>query len=1050
MKTLLTLFSFLLLPQLYAQLDSIHWFPPMHSRSAGEIEDHYMYLSTPSVTPITVTITDGGGTVLATPIISNGSPFSYLIGADDPSTAMIAASDLNTVLTDRGLILSSTKEFYALFKARSANQAGALTCKGMAARGLKFRAGVMPQDETVDDFRRNFVLSVMATEDGTVVTISDFDTDVEFEDVGGNITDDILNFGLDSGECYVVSGYNDVIGNREGFVGALVRSNKPIVVNNGSWCGGINAGVGQDIGIDQSVPVETLGKEYITIRGEGTDEMEKPLVIAHYDNTQVYVNGSTIPEVNLDAGEWYLIPESNFTGTGHENMYIETSKDAYVYQLIGGAASAATPGMNFIPPISCFMTDSVDLMPSIDVIGSSTYSATIIAFTEAGATLSVNGIPQTGGEAVAGASAPGWETYKISGFSGDVVITSTGRMAAGTVGSSAAAGFSTYYSGFGLQPLISYDLSGCAPETSLDAGSNYSSWQWLLNGNEIPGATSQVINANSPGLYEVVVSEGGCLDTATSVFIPACETTAGISKKVSDFMESGANIYDVEYTISVENFGPSTLFNVQVIDSLTAPPCASVSVLSSPTLSAGLDPGSVNIGFDPSTSNKTILLGIDSLPFPSSDTIKYILRYDLSAAGCQGAFINKAFLSATEIGPNNGTFPPYENDISVDGWDPDPDGNNNPIESSNTIICLPLLDSTSIHYLDTVLVLSDPVQTVTIDGWLDGSFSVFPLGLAVDPLSGEIDPSTASPGYYTVTYSFGSDECAGTAQVTIVIDMDSDGDGVGDFDDLDDDNDGIPDSEEDLNLDGDGDPNTDPTDTDGDGIPDHLDLDSDGDGIADILEGGGTDIDGDGLVDNFTDLDEDGLDDNNPLLNPPDTDSNGTPDFQDEDSDGDGVPDMEEFDPNLDSTGPDDTDGDGIPDYQDSDDDNDGVPTIDEADVDGQIGYDDCDDDGQPDYLDIDQCDFVIPSSFSPNGDGINDWWTIQGIDQYPDHSILVFNRWGQKVFEQTGGPFVGWDGQAAFGVNAGSGILPTGTYYYVVDLGDGSDPLKGTVYLKQ
>ena len=41
--------------------------------------------------------------------------------------------------------------------------------------------------------------------------------------------------------------------------------------------------------------------------------------------------------------------------------------------------------------------------------------------------------------------------------------------------------------------------------------------------------------------------------------------------------------------------------------------------------------------------------------------------------------------------------------------------------------------------------------------------------------------------------------------------------------------------------------------------------------------------------------------------------------------------------------------------------------------------------------------------AFSPNDDGINDYWRIKFIDQFPNNTVMVFNRWGLKVFEQKG-----------------------------------------------
>jgi len=74
-----------------------------------------------------------------------------------------------------------------------------------------------------------------------------------------------------------------------------------------------------------------------------------------------------------------------------------------------------------------------------------------------------------------------------------------------------------------------------------------------------------------------------------------------------------------------------------------------------------------------------------------------------------------------------------------------------------------------------------------------------------------------------------------------------------------------------------------------------------------------------------------------------------------------------------------------------------------------------------------------IPNAFSPNGDGLDDTWEIDRIAEYPDSRVIVFNRWGNKLFETTcyrrGNEWNGTiNGQPA----------PLGTYYYLITLGNG------------
>jgi gliding motility-associated-like protein len=78
-----------------------------------------------------------------------------------------------------------------------------------------------------------------------------------------------------------------------------------------------------------------------------------------------------------------------------------------------------------------------------------------------------------------------------------------------------------------------------------------------------------------------------------------------------------------------------------------------------------------------------------------------------------------------------------------------------------------------------------------------------------------------------------------------------------------------------------------------------------------------------------------------------------------------------------------------------------------------------------------------VPNVFSPGGDGYNDYFKVPFIDNYPDNLVLIYNRWGKKVFE--GSNYKGdWDGDS----------LPSGTYYYVVSAPTLDKPLKGTVTL--
>jgi len=78
----------------------------------------------------------------------------------------------------------------------------------------------------------------------------------------------------------------------------------------------------------------------------------------------------------------------------------------------------------------------------------------------------------------------------------------------------------------------------------------------------------------------------------------------------------------------------------------------------------------------------------------------------------------------------------------------------------------------------------------------------------------------------------------------------------------------------------------------------------------------------------------------------------------------------------------------------------------------------------------------AVPVKFytgvTPNGDGENDLWKIDGIDEFPENTVTLFNRWGEKVWNGKNYDNVKtvWDGKNSFGQ-----FLPDATYFYVVEL---------------
>jgi gliding motility-associated-like protein len=85
----------------------------------------------------------------------------------------------------------------------------------------------------------------------------------------------------------------------------------------------------------------------------------------------------------------------------------------------------------------------------------------------------------------------------------------------------------------------------------------------------------------------------------------------------------------------------------------------------------------------------------------------------------------------------------------------------------------------------------------------------------------------------------------------------------------------------------------------------------------------------------------------------------------------------------------------------------------------------------------------IVPQLITPNGDGKNDTWIIQNIQQYPEIKVWVYNRWGNLVYQSQ--PYQNdWNGYYTEGGNV-DGPLPASTYFYLIDtMKKSQDPYKG------
>ena len=103
-------------------------------------------------------------------------------------------------------------------------------------------------------------------------------------------------------------------------------------------------------------------------------------------------------------------------------------------------------------------------------------------------------------------------------------------------------------------------------------------------------------------------------------------------------------------------------------------------------------------------------------------------------------------------------------------------------------------------------------------------------------------------------------------------------------------------------------------------------------------------------------------------------------------------------------------------------------------------------------------CPVEVPNSFSPNGDGIHDYFKIRCLYNYADPVIEIFNRWGNLVYKKDHYGDVDywgnetaawWDGRSDNKLTIGDKNLPVGTYYYILRL-NSSKVLTGFLFLNK
>ncbi len=926
---------FLLLVTLFVQLSfsqfsRTHYIAPVvgSNQSAATPMLQVLYISSPSITPVNFIIRPVGGAPI-NGVVSRDIPFQLTIG-NGPNTQMhVTENQLNAVQSNKGYIVEATDQVYVAVRITGGqnqgtgapNQASGMVSKGLAALGREFRIGAMlnTQVQLMQEFHLTFV-SVLATENNTLVEFDDFNENITLHN--SNVTGaDMPSVVLNRGQSYsiAVKGNGTTTAsnnaNKDGMVGGLVRSDKPIVVSCGSF-GGTNGNVQNnlDFGFDQIVSVDQIGSEYIFVRAEGDNVVEKAILVAHFDNTQIFVNGNATPQTTIDAGEYFALEGNFYNAFG--NMHVTTSQPVFAYQGLGGTGSQANQELFFVPPISCETPKIIDNIPLIDSIGNFVFTGAVNIVTKSTATLNfvINGAAYTTTSLPPGfnfqgpfqvTGNPEFVSYKLRNLFGNVSVLSTDQVYLSYYGSSGAATYGGYYSGFTFKPEIVYNalntgVTECIPniELTVNTLSPFTSYEWFFNDNPVPVATTQNYTPTQPGYYFLRATIDECNSSFNSDIIPvsACpedsDNDGVIDNLDIDFDNDGISNCS-------ESYGNQAI----VVNNAT-------------------QSGTISVGdYTNNVSTTSTFEGLNATDnFVNFDNLANV------------------FLS-TEEGNNVITSVTYNFAEAL----------NIQVEYIDNITTDFLLNPNNEYRIivpfDKTITVFDPNDQLLVDTNYDGIFqdgveaySSFEIRFKLN----SSEPLAAGAGTFffratqvnALTIQQINLNDLAQAQVSFnvfaaCVPKDSDADGVPDYLDLDSDNDGIPDfveggafyistngqDDNDNGMIDDYENQNLPIDSDNDGIPDYLDLDSDNDGIYDLVEAGhnGADANNNGRLDgNQAAFGNNGLlntletTPNSGILNYTlaDTDNDAVFNYLDLDSDGDGCFDVIEagFE-DLDNTG---------------------------------------------------------------------------------------------------------------------------------------------------
>ncbi|NEN25458.1 T9SS type B sorting domain-containing protein [Cryomorpha ignava] len=485
-----------------AQIDTEFWFgaPDLTKGTGSEPRrDSTVYI-------VVSTLNEPSTVIISQPANLDFEPITVSLAANSVQQinlgtflSLIETKPANSVL-NTGLLIRATKPITAYYEVRSQNNTDLWSLKGKNSLGLKFYVPFQTEYQNNQSLNGNPYIPgprsgfiVMASKNNTTVSIT---PTIDILDHPGGETFTVL---LNRGQTYFCEALDGAPANHPG--GSLVESDKEITVTIKDDMVDVdpsNDG-GADVIGDQLVAYQYLGTQHILIDGSLNNDSDRGVICATEDNTEIFIDGSSV--TTLNAGEQYM-----FSPAGAAS-FIEGSAPIVVLQITGASDQIAGA---VIPPLGCTGSNQVGFVRSTN--GPFFLNLTIRSGSE-------NQFQLNGNASLIPASA----FSEVPGSNGEYVFAqiqySTGQIPSGqanivtnfsdelfhlgiTNRSTAASANFGYFSAFSYLN-IGKNFEVCLNDSVvLDAGPGKTAYNWST------GDTTQTTTVYEPGTYYVEVFSG--------------------------------------------------------------------------------------------------------------------------------------------------------------------------------------------------------------------------------------------------------------------------------------------------------------------------------------------------------------------------------------------------------------------------------------------------------------------------------------------------------------------------------------------------------------